>query len=81
MKNLSWQELNHCQTYAEAVVERYKKLHKGAMPMCMCEAEYEVRKYNRNVCSFQSMFGYSIRGYVEEIVLSIGLMVEGEMNE
>lgn len=82
MRDISWQELFNCETYAEKVLERYKRIHKGKVPTCVCETEYEVRKYNRSVESFNKMFGYPIRGYVEHIVISIGIMImDGEMNE
>jgi len=76
MKNISYGELANCQRYAEDVLGFYKKCNKGEVPIDATEAELAVREYNRDFRNFKAMFGYSIRGYVKEIVNCIGLMVE-----
>ena len=76
MKNISWGELVNCQDYAEKVIDFYKLCNDGKLPMNKNEAELSVREYNKEHRSFKAMYGYSIKGYVDEIVNCIGLIVE-----
>ena len=76
MKDLSYGELANCQDYAEKVVSYYKLWNNGKLPMNSTEAELSVREYNKERRSFKALYGYSIRGYVENIVDCIGLIVE-----
>ena len=76
MKNISWGELANCQDYAEKVIDFYKLCNNGKLPMSKGEAEIAVREYNKEHRSFKAIYGYSIRGYVENIVDCIGLIVE-----
>ena len=75
-KSISLDELANCQTYAERIVSFYEKCNKGKLPMTATEADMAVREYNKEFRSFKSLFGYSIRGYIEYIVDCIGLIVE-----
>jgi hypothetical protein len=75
-EDISYGELANCQTYAEDVLGFYKKCNKGEVPRDATEAELAVREYNREFRNFKAMFGYSIRGYVDDIVQCIGLIVE-----
>ena len=75
-KGISWQELAHCQTYAEHVLDFYRMCNNGKLPMTAGDAEQAVREYNKERRSFKAMFGYSIRGYMDEIVARISFMVE-----
>ena len=76
MKNISYAELVNCQDYAEKVVAFYKLCNNGELPMYASDAELAVREYNKEHRSFKSLYGYSIRGYINEIVDCIGLIVE-----
>ena len=76
MKNISYEELANCQNYAEKVIEFYKLCNNGEMPMNANDAELAVREYNKEHRSFKTMYGYSIRGYIETIVDCIGMIVE-----
>lgn len=76
MKNISYEELVNCQNYAEMVVSMYKLWNNGELPKNAKEAELAVREYNKEFRSFKSIYGYSIRGYISEIVNCIGWMVE-----
>lgn len=76
MKNISYGELANCQSYAEKVISLYKIFNRGEVPENATEAELAIREYNKEHCSFKAMFGYSIRGYIREIVDSIRLIVE-----
>lgn len=73
---MSYEELINCQSYAEKVVDFYKLCNGGNVPMSASEAELAVREYNKEYRSFKAMYGYSIRGYIGEIVNCIGFMVE-----
>jgi hypothetical protein len=74
--NISYGELANCQDYAEKVVNFYKFRNNGEVPTNTTDAELAVREYNKERRSFKSIYGYSIRGYIGEIVDSIGFMVE-----
>ena len=76
MKTMSYAELANCQDYAEKVVNFYKLCNNGELPMYASDAELAVREYNKEHRSFKSLYGYSIRGYINEIVDCIGLIVE-----
>lgn len=76
MKSISYEELVNCQDYAERVVSLYKKCNNGELPVHESDAELAVREYNKEFISFKSIYGYSIRGYISEIVNLIGCMVE-----
>ena len=76
MKNISYEELANCQNYAEKVIEFYTLCNNGEMPMNASDAELAVREYNKEHRSFKTMYGYSIRGYIETIVDCIGMIVE-----
>ena len=76
MKDISYGELANCQDYAEKVVNFYKLCNNGELPKYRDDAELSVREYNKEHRSFKSMYGYSIRGYVENIVDCIGFIVE-----
>jgi hypothetical protein len=75
-KDLSYEELLNCQNYAERVAKLYKKSNNGELPKTASDAELAIREYNKEHKSFKSMFGYSIRGYIQIIVESIGFMAE-----
>ena len=75
-KVLSMADLLNCQDYAERVVNLYKKCNNGAVPSSASELEMAVREYNSEHRSFKSLYGYSIRGYIDTIVQNIGFMVE-----
>ena len=74
--NISYEELINCQNYAERVLNFYKLCNKGKLPLSADEAEMAVREYNRERHSFKSIYGYSIRKYLETIVNCIGFYVE-----
>ncbi|MDD4779211.1 MAG: hypothetical protein PHT02_01215 [Tissierellia bacterium] len=74
--NISYGKLANCQSYAEKVIDFYKLCNKGEVPTNATDAELAVKEYNKEHRSFKAMFGYSIRGYIEEIVNCIGLIVE-----
>ena len=74
--NISWGELADCEAYAEEVIDFYKLRNKGDVPTNATDAELAIREYNKEYRSFKSMFGYSIRGYIDDIVFSIGFIVE-----
>ena len=76
MKNMSYSELANCQEYAERVLSFYQLCNNGEMPMYASDAETAIREYNKEWRSFKSLFGYSIHGYINTIVDSIGMMVE-----
>ena len=78
MKDLSYQELVWCQTYAEHVLNLYKKTNNGEPPRNASDAELAVREYNKEIRRFKDMFGVSIRKYIPTIVETIGFMVESE---
>ena len=79
MKNIiSYGELANCQNYAEKIVAFYKLCNKGEAPKNASDAEIAVREYNKEHRSFKAIFGYSIKGYIEEIVSCIGMIVECE---
>lgn len=77
MKDISYGELVNCQDYAEKVINFYKLCNNGKLPMYASDAELAVREYNKERKSFKTLYGYSIRGYINTIVDCIGLMVEG----
>lgn len=79
MKDMSYMELANCQDYAERVVSYYKLCNKGKLPMYASDAELAVREYNKLYKSFKSLYGYSIRGYINIIVECIGFIVEAEV--
>ena len=76
MKSTSYGELANCQDYAERVIEFYKLCNNGELPRYPGDAELSVREYNREYHSFKSLYGYSIRGYIDTIVECIGFIVE-----
>lgn len=76
MKDISYEELVNCQSYAEKVVDYYKLWNNGKLPTNASVAELAVREYNKERRSFKAMYGYSIRGYINTIVGCIGLIVE-----
>ena len=76
MKNISYGELANCQDYAEKVVSFYKLCNKGEMPTTASEAELAIREYNKERRKFKDLYGYPIRGYIQEIVYCIGYIVE-----
>ena len=76
MKNISYGELANCQDYAKRVIKLYKKCNNGNTPPGPGEAEIAVREYNREWRSFKTLYGYSIRGYIPEIVNCIAFEVE-----
>ena len=76
MKDISYGELANCGDYAERVVDFYKLCNNGELPMYAGNAELAVREYNNEHKSFKSLYGYSIRGYIETIVECIGFIVE-----
>lgn len=77
-KNISYMELQCCQTYAERVLEDYRKNHGGENPMNADEAEGAIMHFNKKCRSFKSMFGIPIKSYIPTIIECIGLIVEGE---
>ena len=77
MKNISYAELANCQDYAKKVVAFYKMCNNGKLPMYVNDAELAIREYNKERRSFLSLYGYSIRGYVDTIIECIGMIVEG----
>ena len=81
MKDISYQELANCQDYAERVVKLYKKCNNGNLPQTATDAENAVREYNHDFRKFKTLYGYSIRGYINNIVECIGFMVENEKSE
>lgn len=76
MKDISYGELANCQDFAERVVSYYKLCNHGELPMYINDAELAIREYNRERKSFKSLYGYSIRGYVDTIISCIGFIVE-----
>ena len=76
MENISYGELINCQDYAERVLALYKRANGGNVPTDAGTAEMAVREYNKEWRSFKSLYGYSIRGYVQTIVNCIGWEVE-----
>lgn len=76
MKNISYGELVNCQDYAEKVVAFYKMCNNGELPRYASDAELAIREYNKERRSFKSLYGYSIRGYINTIVECIGWIVE-----
>ena len=76
MKDISYGELINCQDYAERIVSYYKLCNNGELPMCASDAEIAIREYNKEYKSFKSLYGYSIRGYIETIMDCIGMIVE-----
>ena len=76
MLNMSWGELANCQDYAEKVVAFYRLCNKGDVPTSPGDADCAIREYNKEWRSFKSLYGYSIRGYVDTIVNCIGMLVE-----
>ena len=76
MENISYGELANCQNYAEKVVSFYKMCNNGKLPSSSSDAECAVREYNKERRSFKSIYGYSIRGYIGNIVDCIGYIVE-----
>ena len=76
MKNISYGELSNCQDYAEKVIDFYKLCNNGKLPRYASDAEMAVREYNKEHRSFKAMYGYSIKGYIKEIVDCIGFIVE-----
>lgn len=76
-KSISYGEIINCQDYAEKVIDFYKFCNNGEEPSNLTDAELSVREYNKEHRSFKALYGYSIRGYIGEIVDSIGLIVEG----
>ena len=77
MKDISWKEYADCSDYAERVIDFYKLCNAGATPDSPAEAALAVREYNRERKPFRALYGYSIRGYVDCIVGTIGLILEG----
>lgn len=76
MKDISYGELVICQDYAEKVISFYKMCNNGELPKTASDAEVAVREYNEEHRSFKTMYGYSIRGYIDTIVDCVGLIVE-----
>lgn len=81
MKDLSYQELVWCQTYAKHVLSLYKKTNNGKTLDNASDADLAVREYNKEIRRFKDMFGVSIRKYIPTIVETIGFMVESEEME
>lgn len=73
---ISYGELANCQDYAERVVAFYRLCNKGDVPTSASDAELAVSEYNNEWRSFKSLYGYTIRGYIDTIVECIGFMVE-----
>lgn len=76
MKDISYGELVNCQDYAEKVISYYKLCNNGELPICASDAEIAIREYNKEYKSFKSLYGYSIKGYIETIIDCIGMIVE-----
>lgn len=76
MENISWGEIANCQDYAEKVINFYKMCNNGELPKHASDAELAVREYNKEYRPFKSIYGYSIRGYIDTIVDCIGWEVE-----
>lgn len=75
-KNMSWGEVADCGDYAERVIEFHKSCYDGELPMDASAADWAIREYNKKHESFKSLYGYSIRGYIDDIIFQIGCMVE-----
>jgi len=76
MKDISYGELTNCQDYAERVISYYKLCNHGELPKYASDAELAVREYNKEYKSFKSLYGYSIKGYIDTIIDCIGFIVE-----
>lgn len=76
MKNISYGELINCQDYAERIINYYKLCNGGELPPSVSDAEMATREYNKEYKPFKTLYGYSIKGYINTIVDCIGFIVE-----
>ena len=76
MRNITYGELVDCQDYAERVINYYKLCNNGELPKTATDAEIAIKEYNKEHKPFKRLYGYPIRGYIQVIIDSIGLIVE-----